>query len=227
MRLSPLHYFPVSPLFVLLFLAALAVLVALIELKVLTYAYEKMGVGGRYILAILLLSLLGSSINIPVLEIPAKDTVVQRVVYYFGVPYVVPEIEHSGRTIVAVNVGGAIIPLALSIYLLIHHQLYVRGAVATLAVALVTHLLARPVPGIGIAMPPLLPPILAALAALLLDRQHAAPLAYIAGSVGTLLGADIFNLYRIQELGAPVASIGGAGISDGIFLTGILAVLLA
>lgn len=76
-------------------------------------------------------------------------------------------------------------------------------------------------------MPPLLPPILAAVAALLSDRQHAAPLAYIAGSIGTLLGADIFNLYRIQDLGAPIASIGGAGISDGIFLTGILAVLLA
>jgi uncharacterized membrane protein len=31
----------------------------------------------------------------------------------------------------------------------------------------------------------------------------------------------------VHGLGAPVASIGGAGTFDGIFLTGILAVLLA
>ena len=31
----------------------------------------------------------------------------------------------------------------------------------------------------------------------------------------------------MSALGAPVASIGGAGTFDGIFLTGILAVLLA
>jgi hypothetical protein len=46
---------------------------------------------------------------------------------------------------------------------------------------------------------------------LLLSRERAAPLAYIGGSLGTLIGADLFNLSRIRELGAPVASIGGAG----------------
>jgi uncharacterized membrane protein len=35
------------------------------------------------------------------------------------------------------------------------------------------------------------------------------------------------NLDKIQGLGAPIASIGGAGTFDGIFLTGIIAVLLA
>jgi len=53
------------------------------------------------------------------------------------------------------------------------------------------------------------------------------PLAYIAGSLGTLIGADLTNLDKVRGLGAPVASIGGAGTFDGIFLTGILAVLLA
>jgi uncharacterized membrane protein len=45
--------------------------------------------------------------------------------------------------------------------------------------------------------------------------------------MGTLLGADILHFGDIQGLGAPVASIGGAGTFDGIFVTGILAVLLA
>ena len=41
------------------------------------------------------------------------------------------------------------------------------------------------------------------------------------------IGADLMNLDKIKKLGAPVASIGGAGTFDGIFSTGVLAVLLA
>jgi uncharacterized membrane protein len=52
-------------------------------------------------------------------------------------------------------------------------------------------------------------------------------LAYIGGSLGTLVGADLLNLGRVQGLGAPMVSIGGAGTFDGIFLTGVLAVLIA
>ncbi len=89
------------------------------------------------------------------------------------------------------------------------------------------HYLAHPVPGLGIAIPVFVPPISAAVIALLLSARHAAPLAYIGGSLGTLIGADILNLGKIQGLGAPVASIGGAGTFDGIFMTGVLAVLFA
>jgi uncharacterized membrane protein len=52
-------------------------------------------------------------------------------------------------------------------------------------------------------------------------------LAYVGGTLGTLIGADVLNLGRIGGLGAPIVSVGGAGTFDGIFLTGILAVLLA
>ncbi len=224
---SPMHYFPVTPVFMLLLVIVFVAVVALVEFGVLTYAYEKMGVGRRNILGILLLSLIGSAVNIPVAELPAKETVVDRAVNFFGVWYAVPEIVEQGRTIIAVNLGGAVIPLALSIYLLVKRAIYVQAAVGVAVMTVISHLMARPVPGLGIAMPTLLPPVLAAVVAVLISRKHAAPLAYIAGSMGCLLGADLLNLNRIQELGAPVASIGGAGISDGIFLTGIIAVLLA
>jgi uncharacterized membrane protein len=62
---------------------------------------------------------------------------------------------------------------------------------------------------------------------LIISWERAAPLAYAGGSLGTLIGADLLNLPRIEELGAPVASIGGAGTFDGIFLAGIIAVLIA
>ena len=38
---------------------------------------------------------------------------------------------------------------------------------------------------------------------------------------------SIWLKLSIKKLGAPVASIGGAGTFDGIFFTGVLAVLLA
>ena len=48
----------------------------------------------------------------------------------------------------------------------------------------------------------------------------------ITGTLGTLLGADLLNLHRLRSLGAGVASIGGAGTFDGVFLSGIIAVFL-
>jgi uncharacterized membrane protein len=88
-------------------------------------------------------------------------------------------------------------------------------------------MLAEPAPGLGIALPVFVPPVSTAVVALLLSRRQAVPLAYIGGSLGTLIGADLLNLDKVQGLGAPVVSTGGAGTFDGIFLTGILAVLLA
>jgi uncharacterized membrane protein len=141
--------------------------------------------------------------------------------------YVVPIVSDWPGTVVAVNVGGALIPTLMSFYLLVKNQLWRAGLLATACVAAVCHLVADPVPGIGIALPLLIPALTTAIAALLLSRQYAAPVAYIGGSLGTLIGADLLNLDKLQGLGAPVASIGGAGTFDGIFLTGIAAVLIA
>ena len=117
--------------------------------------------------------------------------------------------------------------MILSLYLIMKNKLFGRSLLAVGIVAAVSYHMASPVPGVGIAEPVLVPPLVTAGVALLLSRQYAPPLAYIAGSLGTLIGADLLNLGKIQGLGAPVASIGGAGTFDGIFLTGIVAVLLA
>jgi uncharacterized membrane protein len=111
--------------------------------------------------------------------------------------------------------------------LLVKTGLYGRALVGVAVVTAVVHGLAYPVRGLGIAVPVFIPPVVAAATALLLSLSTAPPLAYIAGSMGTLIGADLLNLGQIPALGAPIASIGGAGRFDGIFMTGILAVLLA
>jgi uncharacterized membrane protein len=115
----------------------------------------------------------------------------------------------------------------MSAYLVLRYQLWLKATIATAAIAFVIHAMATPVPGIGIAVPVFVPVVTTAILAFILSRDYAAPLAYIGGSMGTLIGADLLNLDKINDLGAPIASIGGAGTFDGIFLTGILAVLLA
>jgi uncharacterized membrane protein len=150
-----------------------------------------------------------------------------QIVEFYGMRYVVPVVVSWPGTVLAVNVGGAVIPTLMSIYLLIRYQLWLKAAIAAAVIAFVIHSMATPVPGIGIAVPVFAPVVATAILAFILSRQYAPPLAYIGGSMGTLIGADLLNLDKISDLGAPVASIGGAGTFDGIFLTGILAVLLA
>jgi uncharacterized membrane protein len=221
------HFLPLAQPFFLALVLLLGLLIALIEIGLIGYAYEKIGVQRRYVFAVLLLSLLGSYVNIPVAELPAEQVVSGQEVRFFGMHYVIPLVEERPRTLIAVNVGGAVIPMLLSLYLLVKTGMYGRALIGVAIVTGVVHGLASPIPGMGIAVPVFIPPVVAAATALLLSRQSAPALAYIAGSLGTLFGADLLNLGHIQELGAPIASIGGAGRFDGIFMTGILAVLLA
>ncbi len=210
MQPSGLHFFPLTLPFVLLFFLLVSTLIVVVEIGLLEYAYEKMGINRRYIFTLLLLSLLGSYVNIPVAELPEEQVLSGEEIIFFGMRYVIPFVHEWPRTIVAVNVGGAVIPALLSLYLLVQNRLYGRGLAGVAIVAGIVYWLAQPIRGVGIAVPMFIP-----------------ALAYIAGSLGTLIGADLLNLDKLQGLGAPVASIGGAGTFDGIFLTGILAVLLA
>ena len=102
-----------------------------------------------------------------------------------------------------------------------------RGARAIALVAAVTNHFAHPIPGLGIALPIFVPGLATAVVVLPLSRRRAAPLAYVGGNVGTPIGAGLLNLGKVDGLGAPIASIGGAGPFDGIFLAGLIAELLA
>lgn len=222
-----IHYYPVTLPFLLLLLGLLIGLSILAVLKVLRFAYAQLGIAPQYFFSWLFLSLLGSSINIPVMRLGQEHVVSERVVNFFGMEYVVPTVTSWPATVVAINVGGALIPAVLSLVLIMKNQLYGKAAWGIAIVAIACWWLADPVPGVGIAIPVFYPPIIAALVAVALSRRYAAPLAYICGSLGTLIGADVFNLGKLSGLGAPIASIGGAGTFDAIFVTGLLAVLIA
>jgi uncharacterized membrane protein len=207
-------------------LAALFVL-ALLELQIIEAAYHKLGISHRAIVSLLLMTILGSYINIPVSSTPAAQLVHDQEVVVNGIAYIVPQVVQVGRTVIAINVGGALIPALLSIYLLLRVGGAIQALVATIIVSVVVYHFSKPVPGVGITVPTLLPGVLAALLAVALDLRRSAAIAYVAGTMGCLLGADIFNLGIVSQMHAPVASIGGAGTFDGVFLSGLIAVLLA
>jgi len=224
---SQLHYLPLAVPFFSILVVILLALFVLIQLGLLRYAYMRLGVSSGVALLLLFSSLLGSYLNIPVTELAPQRVLSGQEIDFFGMRYVVPVVVNWPGTVIAINVGGALIPGLMSLYLLAKNQLWVRGLLATAAVAIVCYTLSQPVAGIGIAEPVFVPTATTAIVALLLLREHAAPLAYVSGSLGTLVGADLLNLGSIRGMGAPVASIGGAGTFDGIFLIGILAVLIA
>jgi uncharacterized membrane protein len=180
---------------------------------------------------ILVGTFMGSYINIPLLKLKTTVSIIkEEFVNFFGVLYRIPHVEYGKAiTVVAVNVGGALIPTAVSLYLLYKTAtpIILYSLISVAVVALVTHAVARPVKGVGIVTPVFIPPITAALLALILSPNGPTIIAYVGGVLGTLIGADLSNLKVIPKLGAPVASIGGAGTFDGVLLSVIIAVLLA
>ena len=227
MHTNQLHYLRLSLPFFSILAGIFVFLVVLLEVGALRYAYMRIGISPRGAMLVLLGSLVGSYFNIPLAEFPEGQILSGQEIDFFGIHYIVPVVVDWPGTIVAVNVGGALIPGLISLYLLVRHRLWLRGVLAMAGVSAVCHFLAKPVPGLGIALPIFVPAIASAVVAMVLSLRQAAPLAYIGGSLGALVGADLLNLGRVQGLGAPVVSIGGAGTFDGVFLTGILAVLLA
>jgi len=219
---------PFAPLPLFLFIALLVVLVTFVQIGALTLAFDKLGLSAEYGFLLLFVSLFGSAINLPLFTVSAQAPPAE------AVPVVLRGLlrhmarEFRGRTLIAINVGGGLIPVLFSIYLIGRGELSPLTVGAAVGiVTLVSYLISSPLPGIGIGMPIFVAPVAAALTALLLGPEHSAPLAYICGTLGVLIGADLLRLNDIRRMGTPLASIGGAGTFDGIFMTGIVAVLLA
>lgn len=212
---------------VIFFLLALF-FIAMIQVHIFEIAFEKLGLTPEVSLLLLVATLVGSGINIPISSLRTKTTghlvmsPDRKPVWEIFQP------AKEGQVVIALNIGGCIIPVGLCLYF-ISLQL-IQPVTLLFAVLIVTGLsyrFSRLIPGMGVAMPIFIAPLTSAAVALLLDAEHAAQLAYISGVLGVLIGADLLRLKNIVALGAPIAAIGGAGTFDGIFMTGIIAALLA
>ena len=193
-------------------------------------AFQTLGFGEKTSIALIFASLFGSTVNIPVHTMETKE-IVKSIDYrsFFNLLYPKTEEEYRiNKTTIAINLGGALVPVSICVFLFLNHvTLWWQFGIGIGTMTFISYLLARPIAGVGITMPTLLPPILAAVIGLVLPGSPATVLAYVSGVLGVIIGADLLNLREISKYRTEMLSIGGAGTFDGIFLTGIVSVLLA
>lgn len=189
------------------------------------------GVESDKAVLLLVMIVLGSLINIPLFEMKGCEVV--RRYEIFGFIYTV---RSKKKLIVAVNIGGCVLPVILATKLLYEILDFIPAFVfigTFLLSSLIIYGFARPVAGVGIVVPMIIPPIVATIASYVAILLTDAPvillpkLSFSLGILSALFGADILHLRDIEKMGYGVVSIGGAGTFDGIFLTGIFAVLFS
>jgi len=221
---------------ILLFIGLIIILIPLLVLGVIGAAFTKLGFSWITAIVVVLLMLFGSYVSIPLYRIK-RDMV--RVspdsTAMFGSGQAWP-VEPVWETLVSINLGGAILPVCISLYLVYRavsittSLLLVPLGAGILIVALVTYFATRPVPGVGIRVPLLIPALTALLMGLLLFGGagiSATVVAFVSGTTGVLLGGNVANLYRVRDLEVPELSIGGAGTFSAIFICCILPALIA
>lgn len=218
-----MYFLPISIAIFLIFLFVVPFLIFMLP----AVAFAKLGLSPAIGLFFFWLCLVGSLINIPVYrseaEYPAEpDDFTVLFNRFFNV-----RIPHFQQQVISLNLGGAILPGLLSLYLFSRVS-FRPVLMATVITTICSYLLSKPVKGVGIVLPAFIPPIIAAIAALILsDKTQAPAVAYISGVMGTLVGADLLRLHQVKKYGVSFLSIGGAGVFDGIFIVGIISVLLA
>jgi uncharacterized membrane protein len=227
---------PLSLFAIVLLIALLILIIPLLILGVIGAAFTRLGFSWISALAIALLMLFGSFVNIPVYKIrrdmiriaPPDSSV-------FG-EYSQSNPSPVWDTTIAINLGGAVIPIAVSLYVL-YQAILITGTsllfsvcVAIILVASITFVSTRYLPGSGIQVSLIIPGLTALLAGLMLSGGTglaAAVTAFVSGIAGTLVGGNIAQLFRIKDLDVPSVSIGGAGTFGAVFICCILPALIA
>ena len=152
---------PLTPLLMFALFGLLVFLFVLIQVDVLSFAFAKLGLSPQTGMLVLFGSLLGSGINIPLFSLPAEggSAAPPPLPGRFG--HLQPGLaDFNGRTIVAVNLGGWVIPVGVSLYLLQLHDLPLLPVLLGVAlISTISYSVSRPVQGLGIAMPVLVAPV--------------------------------------------------------------------
>jgi len=202
----------------------LAIVIIFIQIEVFSLVLSRLGLSPASASLLLIATLVGSALNLPLLKLHSNYHYDDANPLHQALP---PFKFTEGRTLIAINVGGALIPVLFSTYLILTVGIPVITIfLAVSAVSIISFLFSRPIANMGIGMPLFVAPVSAAFTAMVLSREHAPALAYICGSLGVVIGADLMRTRDIKQLNTPIAAIGGAGTFDGIFMTGLIAVLL-
>lgn len=235
---DPLPYLRLSGCLVIALMLFTACLLPFMLVDLATTALQNLHLSSLGALLVLFGMLMGSLINLPIARYPLDQEVVVPVFEPIGGWHVLPRFQRLRQEmVVAVNVGGCVIPVLLGLWLL---QFVVTGGPRPVTAMLVgitvntlaCYRLARPIPNLGIALPAFLPALIALFVTWIglgdqaFDRYRA-PVAFLIGITGPLVGADLLHWRDFKRVAAGTVSIGGAGTWDGIVLSGLLAALFA
>jgi uncharacterized membrane protein len=226
------------PVFAIILLAGLIILIIpLLVLGIVGAAFSRLGFSWIEAIAVILLMIMGSFVNIPLWTFQNAVGKTET-----GTPAVFdaftgePVADERATTGLFLNLGGAVIPFAVSVYLLYQlgllagEPLLLQVCVAMIIVASVTGVSTKVIPAYGIRAPLLIPAVSAMVMGILLTGGtglSAAVVAFAGGTLGTVLGATLFAIPAIKKTGIPSVSIGGAGMFGAVFVCGLLAALIA
>jgi uncharacterized membrane protein len=214
----------------------LVVLLPVLFYEVMRRSLVELGIAPEWAFVFFLATLAGGWIDIPLRRVPSGRIVRTDRLAVFGLAGALPHLTDLRRhSVIAINVGGAVIPGVMAAWQLIRlarMEEHAFGTMTALAICAginvwVSWKLARPIPMVGIAVPGLVPGLVAAASAIFLAEDHAPTVAYVAGVLGPLLGGNILHLRDVGRVPIGLFSIGGAGAFDASVFSSVLAAFLA
>jgi uncharacterized membrane protein len=228
---------PLPVLAIILIIGLVLILIPLLILGVISMAFTRLGLSWAEALALVLMMLVGSFINIPLYRIH-RDMVRVTPVDTDGNGILVRPRSAAPvwETRISVNLGGCIIPVCIAAYLVVQATV-VSGTSLIIPVLLsagivfvLSYIATQEITGVGIRVPVLIPAFAALLAGILVSGGNgltATVVALSGGVIGTIAGGNLAHLFRVRDLEVPVVSIGGSGTFAAVFLCCILPALIA
>lgn len=227
---------PLSVLAIVLLIGLILVLIPLLVLGIIGAAFTRMGLSWVAALALVLLMLAGSFVNIPLYRIRRdmiRATPLDPDGNMLAAPFAALPVW---ETVISVNFGGGIIPVGIAAYM-VYQAVMVTGTTLLVPVILcaaivmvISFVSTREMAGVGIRVPFIIPALTALLIGVLLSGGtglNAAVTALAGGTFGTIAGGNLAHLFRVRELEVPEVSIGGFGTFGAVFLCCVLPALIA
>jgi len=228
---------PLSVLTLVLLIGLVLLLIPLLVLGVIGAAFTRLGLSWVEALALVLLMLFGSFVNVP-LYLIRRDMVEVTPISYdrYGNPSLQRSATPVWETRISLNLGGCILPVFIAAYMM-YRVATVTGSLQLVPlflcagiVSLVTFVTTREIPGMGIYVPVFIPALTALVAGILISGGGglaAAATALAGGIIGTIAGGNLAHLVRVWDLDIMEISIGGFGTFGAVFLCCILPALIA
>jgi uncharacterized membrane protein len=225
-----------SVIAIIILILLFILLIPLVFLGLVGAAFTRLGFSWLSALAVVLLILLGSAVNIPVYTLRRDMVRITHGGISMNDPFSPPLREEVWDTVISINLGGAVIPVCVAIYALYAAyphattSLILPLVIGIAGVSLITFVSTRSLPGVGLQVPLLMP----ALTALLIGIAFAGSVgitasvtAMVSGILGVLIGGNLAQLGRVRDLGIPAVSLGGSGTFGSVLICCILPALIA